>query len=123
MNRIVLFSALSIGGVLLSACLPVRAQDWSAAAPVQIYPVAPAAPMPYASPYSANPYSNTAYPDPYQEAQRRCNRGRLIGGILGGGLGYVASRDDGRSWAVPLGALLGSQVGCNTGAGRGPLPW
>ena len=76
--------------------------------------------------YSGSPYNNNTNPEPWQQAQQRqrdCNRGRLIGGIVGGGLGYVASRDDGRSWAVPLGALLGSQVGCNTGAGRGPMPW
>ena len=57
------------------------------------------------------------------QLERDCSRGRLIGGIVGGGLGYVASRDNGRSWAVPLGALLGSQVGCNAGSGRRPLPW
>jgi len=65
-------------------------------------------------------------PDPWQQAQQRaqeCQRGRLIGGIVGGGLGYVASRDEGRSWAIPLGALLGSQMGCSTAAGRGPVPW
>ncbi|WP_156796674.1 hypothetical protein [Cyanobium sp. PCC 7001] len=54
---------------------------------------------------------------------RRCNTGRLVGGLLGGGAGYIASQDDGRAWAVPLGALLGSQVGCNVGSGRGPAPW
>lgn len=54
---------------------------------------------------------------------RRCNTGRLVGGLLGGGAGYVASQDEGRAWAVPLGALLGSQVGCNVGNGRTPLPW
>ena len=54
---------------------------------------------------------------------RRCNTGRLVGGLLGGGAGYVASQDEGRAWAVPLGALLGSQVGCNVGGGRSPLPW
>ena len=32
-----------------------------------------------------------------QAAQRRCNIGRLIGGLAGGGLGYAASRDDGRA--------------------------
>jgi hypothetical protein len=53
----------------------------------------------------------------------RCNIGRLVGGIVGGGLGYATSRQDGRTWAVPLGALLGQQVGCSIGAGRGPRPW
>ena len=59
---------------------------------------------------------------PEQQVQR-CNLGRLIGGLGGGAAAYAMSRDDGRSWAIPLGALLGSQVGCNTAAGRGPLPW
>ncbi|MFW6731663.1 MAG: glycine zipper 2TM domain-containing protein [Synechococcus sp.] len=55
------------------------------------------------------------------QASRRCNAGRLIGGLAGGGIGYMASRKDGRSWAVPLGALLGTQMGCPLAQGRGPL--
>jgi len=54
---------------------------------------------------------------------QRCNTGRLVGGLLGGGLGYGLSRQDGRAWAVPLGALLGSQMGCSTAVGNGPRPW
>jgi hypothetical protein len=57
------------------------------------------------------------------QAVQRCNIGRLVGGIVGGGVGYATSRKDGRSWAVPLGALLGQQIGCNAGNGRAPLPW
>lgn len=59
------------------------------------------------------------------EAQlnQRCNMGRLVGGLIGGGVGYATSRQDGRSWAIPLGALLGSQMGCNMGSGRSPVPW
>lgn len=57
------------------------------------------------------------------QAIQRCNIGRLVGGLVGGGVGYAASRRDGRSWAVPLGALLGQQIGCNAGNGRTPLPW
>ena len=42
---------------------------------------------------------------------QRCNVGRLVGGLLGGGLGYGFSRQDGRAWAIPLGALLGVPPG------------
>ncbi len=61
----------------------------------------------------------------YIQAQtaQRCNVGRLVGGIVGGGLGYAMSRQDGRTWAVPLGALLGQQMGCSVGSQRAPLPW
>ena len=59
---------------------------------------------------------------PERQAQR-CSTGRLIDGHGGGAVACAMSRDDGRAWAIPLGALLGSQVGCNAAAGRGPLPW
>lgn len=82
----------------------------------------PAGAAPYGtSPYGAVPYA--AQPlTPMQMAQR-CNTGRLVGGLLGGGLGYGLSRKDGRAWAIPLGALLGSQMGCSAAVGRGPQPW
>jgi hypothetical protein len=85
-----------------------------------------------ASPWggASGPGPNTVYdndpstwrPTKAQLAQR-CSLGRLVGGLVGGGVGYASSRKDGRSWAIPLGALLGSQMGCNVGAGRGPVPW
>jgi hypothetical protein len=93
----------------------VQARNWPA--PYQDYPSQLQQPVPPPSP---------AAPTSWEEAQllqQRCSTGRLIGGVVGGGLGYVASRQDGRAWAVPLGALLGSQMGCNAGLGRGPLPW
>jgi hypothetical protein len=85
-------------------------------------------PMAMARPWwtgnTSNGYQTYGAPPltPEQQAQR-CNTGRLIGGLGGGAVGYTMSRDDGRAWAIPLGALLGSQVGCNAAAGRGPLPW
>ncbi len=61
-------------------------------------------------------------PTPEQQIQR-CNTERLIGGLRGGAFAYAMSRKDGRAWAIPLSALLGSQLGCNAPAGRGPLAW
>ena len=58
-----------------------------------------------------------------EEAAQRCGTGRLVGGLAGGALGYRLSRQDGRAWAIPLGALLGSQMGCSAAVGRGPRPW
>jgi len=70
--------------------------------------------------------SNQGYPAvplTAEQIDQRCSIGRLIGGLGGGAAAYAMSRDDGRAWAIPLGALLGSQVGCSTASGRGPLPW
>jgi hypothetical protein len=58
------------------------------------------------------------YAQAWQQQQQRCNTGRLIGGLVGGGIGYATSQGDGRSWAIPLGALIGSQLGCNASNGR-----
>ena len=58
------------------------------------------------------------YAQAWQQQQQRCNTGRLIGGLAGGGIGYASSQGDGRSWAIPLGALIGSQLGCNASNGR-----
>ncbi|MCT0218512.1 hypothetical protein KQ304_05765 [Synechococcus sp. CS-1329] len=104
---------------------PVSRNGASAVTPVRNWP-----PAPYQDYNSQLPTGGDRFgqpvPSTWEEAQmlqQRCSIGRLVGGVLGGGLGYAASRDSGRTWAVPLGALLGSQVGCNTGQGRGPLPW
>jgi hypothetical protein len=91
---------------------------------VQDYPVPTAPQRPWWNPGASTGDQAYATPPftPEQQAQR-CNTGRLIGGLGGGAVAYAMSRDDGRAWAIPLGALLGSQVGCNAAAGRGPLPW
>ena len=41
-----------------------------------------------------------------------CSDGKIAGGLLGGGIGAAISRGDGRWWAIPLGAVLGSSIGC-----------
>ena len=113
---------------------PIPQSNWTSS--VQDYPAPSAAPRPWWSGHSnqgygpgygapnGNGYQAYGNPPltPEQQAQR-CNTGRLIGGLGGGAVAYAMSRNDGRAWAIPLGALLGSQVGCNAAAGRGPLPW
>ena len=46
-----------------------------------------------------------------------CTDGKIAGGLLGGGIGAALSRDDGRWWAIPLGAVLGSRIGCEIEGG------
>ena len=46
-----------------------------------------------------------------------CTDGKIAGGILGGGLAAAVSRGDGRWWAIPLGAVLGSRIGCEVEGG------
>ena len=37
--------------------------------------------------------------------------------ILGGGVGAALSRDEGRWWAIPLGVVTGSAIGCDIDGG------
>ena len=46
-----------------------------------------------------------------------CSDGKIAGGLVGGGLGAAISRGDGRWWAIPLGAVLGSRIGCEIEGG------
>ena len=46
-----------------------------------------------------------------------CVEGAILGGIVGGGTGAVLSQGDGRWWAIPLGVLVGSTVGCDMAGG------
>lgn len=46
-----------------------------------------------------------------------CTDGKMAGLLLGGGAGAALSRDDGRWWAIPLGAVLGSRIGCELDGG------
>ena len=46
-----------------------------------------------------------------------CSDGKIAGGLVGGGIGAAISRGDGRWWAIPLGAVLGSRIGCEVEGG------
>ena len=101
---------------------PIPQSRWNGS--VQDYPAPTAPPRTWWNPGVSTGSQAYATPPLTPEQQiQRCNTGRLIGGLGGGAVAYAMSRDDGRAWAIPLGALVGSQVGCNAAAGRGPLPW
>ena len=46
-----------------------------------------------------------------------CTEGKIAGALLGGGAGAAMSRGEGRWWAVPLGAVFGSKIGCDAAGG------
>ena len=46
-----------------------------------------------------------------------CSDGKFAGALLGGGAAAAMSRGDGRWWAIPLGAVLGSKIGCDAAGG------
>ena len=46
-----------------------------------------------------------------------CSDGKIAGGLLGGGAGAAMSRGDGRWWAIPLGIVVGSKIGCDIDGG------
>ena len=46
-----------------------------------------------------------------------CTDGKIAGGLVGGGVGAAISRGDGRWWAIPLGVVVGSHIGCDAAGG------
>ena len=46
-----------------------------------------------------------------------CTDGKIAGALLGGGAAAAMSRGDGRWWAIPLGAVVGSAIGCDIDGG------
>ena len=46
-----------------------------------------------------------------------CSDGTAAGAILGGGLGAILSRGDGRWWAIPTGVVTGAMLGCQVDGG------
>ena len=67
---------------------------------------------------------SVSHPRPYYrrhvtvyEDTNDCSDGKIAGGLLGGGIGAAVSRGDGRWWAIPLGAVVGSHIGCDLAGG------
>ena len=46
-----------------------------------------------------------------------CSDGKIAGGLLGGGIAAAISRGEGRWWAIPLGVVAGSKIGCDAAGG------
>ena len=53
----------------------------------------------------------------YEVDDNDCTDGKVAGAILGGGIGAALSRDEGRWWAIPLGVVTGSAIGCDIDGG------
>ena len=53
----------------------------------------------------------------YEVDDNDCTDGKIAGGILGGAAGAALSRGDGRWWAIPLGVVGGSMIGCDIDGG------
>ena len=51
------------------------------------------------------------------EDNNDCTVGQIAGGLLGGGAAAALSRGDGRWWAIPLGVVVGSHIGCDAAGG------
>ena len=69
-------------------------------------------------------WSRPSSPRPYYrrhvtvyEDTNDCSDGTAAGAILGGGLGAVLSRGEGRWWAIPTGVVTGAMLGCQIDGG------
>ena len=53
----------------------------------------------------------------YEVDNNVCTDGKIAGALLGGGAAAAMSRGDGRWWAIPLGVVTGSAIGCDLDGG------
>jgi len=61
---------------------------------------------------------NTHRTRTYEEYDENdCSDGKIAGALIGGAAGAAMSRGDGRWWAIPLGAVVGSGIGCDIDGG------
>ena len=67
-------------------------------------------------------HNTDPYPNVGTEDNNSCVEGSILGGILGGGAGAAMSRGDGRWWAIPLGIVSGSMVGCQVDGEQKGVP-
>ena len=61
--------------------------------------------------------TRTVVENHYEVDNNDCTDGKIAGGILGGAAGAALSRGDGRWWAIPLGVVAGSRIGCEVEGG------
>ena len=52
----------------------------------------------------------------YEVDDNDCSDGKIAGALLGGAAAAM-SRGDGRWWAIPLGIVVGSHIGCDAAGG------
>ena len=55
--------------------------------------------------------------DEYEVDDNDCTDGKIAGALIGGGAAAAISRGNGRWWAIPLGAVVGSTIGCDIDGG------
>ena len=61
---------------------------------------------------------NTTRTRRYEEYDENdCTDGKVAGALLGGAAGAAMSRGDGRWWSIPIGAVVGSAIGCDIDGG------
>ena len=71
----------------------------------------------YVPNYAPNPRYEEQHPNVGGYDDNSCIEGSILGGIVGGGAGAALSRKDGRLWAIPLGIVTGSMLGCQVDGG------
>ena len=61
---------------------------------------------------------NTHRTRTYEEYDENdCTDGKIAGALIGGGAAAAMSRGDGRWWSIPIGAVIGSTIGCDIDGG------